>query len=207
MVHTKASNSVTEEPAGLKEFYGKGIKRDRSKMFYSKTSKVIKNPEREARRLRAQMSKECYPFITVNQLSNQREQARRDGDTDRASAIEVFLAEMIRQEMEDGFPGGVDECLAYLGKNVSVGRLFAANIEAVHKQYVVDMVDDPFVHITKMRKAEQLSASMRGKGEGHMLVQKRMTEMLDYVVDQSRASGYEGTDEYLLNCIHSWDIR
>lgn len=204
--HNTIGSSVANREE-IQQVYNTAGRRDKSAMFYRKVSKVIKNPEREARRLRAQMSKEVYPFVTVNQLIHQRTLAEKQGEEERFQAISYFLEEMVRQELEDGFPGTVSECLAYLKKNVAVGRLYAANIEAVYKQYTVDFKEDPFIHLPKVRKAYAVSAELATSSAGHAYVNQHMGEMIGYVTAQERSLGYEGSDEELLEKIHSWELK
>ena len=209
-MRTQASNTIGDSINNREQVashYQVSDRRDKSSMFYRKVSKVIKSPEREARRLRAQMSKEVYPFVTVNQLIHQRKLAEKQGEEARFEDISAFLEEMVRQELDDGFPGTLEECLTYLTKNVSVGRLYAANIEAVYKQYTVNFEDDPFIHLPKVRKALAVSAELVNESAGHAYVNQQMGDMLEYVTDQERAQGCEGTDDELLEHIHSWDLK
>lgn len=205
-MRTAAYNSTTCDHNEVAEAY-RPTRTEKEAMFYRKVSKVLKNPKAEARRLRAQMSKEVYPFITVNQLDRQRKLAVEEGDDQRAEQIVSFLEEMIRQEMEDGFPGTVAECLTYLRLNVSVGRLYAANIEAVYRQYVKDLSEDPFIHLPKVRKALAISSDLASESIGHAYVCQKMEEMVGYVVGNERKLGYEGSDVDLLEAIHAWELQ
>jgi hypothetical protein len=209
---SKAYNSIVptaHEKEAVKESYNKSLnsKKDFASRLYKKVSKVIKNPVKWARILRGQMSKDTLPFVTMNQLLMQNDIAYRENDMDRAGKIEELINEMVNQELEDGFPGTLELALEFLKKHVSIGRMYAAKIESVYCQYVVNYSTDPFIHIPKVVEARKVAEKFAAEGfedtRPALEIYQHLDDMIQYVLEMEIKAGETGTEEELLEALHS----
>ena len=197
----RIGDSITDR-SEIAAHYGNRRKKSFAELVYNKTSKVISKPQKWASTLRSQMSKDVFPFVTVNQLLKQLQIAEKKGDEARAQGIEDVLAEMISQERTDGFTGTDALCIQFLKAHVAVGRLMAADIEKVYHQYVVSFKDDPFIHIPKVIEARKVAENLASEDRDAADIYADMDQKLVYVCSQEREAGQVGSDAELLEALH-----
>ena len=189
------------EMSEINNYLNRDNRRSTAEIIYDKVSRVITCPESWSRKIRSQMSKDTYPFVTMNQLIRQMDEAISADDDYRAELIQEVIDTMIAQEIKDGFPGSEEDALDFLKNHVAVGRLLAADIKAVYHQYVTTCSDDPFIHIPKLVKARAVATKLKNE-----MIRQELNSRIKFIVRSEEALGFAGTEKQVLDRIHSTEL-